>query len=74
MNEEHLTRDGDRFELRFESLYQPGRTLAFPCDCDGHVDCDRLTGSARTSYIFARAMLGREFKWPRVARMADTPA
>jgi hypothetical protein len=67
MTDEFPSADGQHYELRFESLFQPGRAIAFPCDREGHVDCDHFSGTARTSYIFARAMVGREYKWPRVA-------
>ena len=56
------------FELRFEPLFQPGCALAFPCDKEGHVDLERCGKDERTSYLFARAMVGRQYKGPRVAR------
>ena len=67
------------FELRFEPLFQPGRALAFPCDGEGHVDLERCSRDERTSYLFARAMVGREYKAPRVvltppATAAPAPA
>ena len=31
------------YEVRFLSLFQPGRALSFPCDREGHVDIDALT-------------------------------
>jgi len=54
------------FELRFPSLYDPGRGLAFPCDQSGHVDLDRLGPRARSNYLYARAMIGREYACPSV--------
>jgi hypothetical protein len=54
------------FEVRFDSLYQPGHALAFPCDAAGHVDLDALSERARTNYLFARAMVGRENSLPHV--------
>ena len=54
------------FELRFESLFRPGCALAFPCDSEGHVDDEHLGANIRHSYLFARAMVGREYKWPRI--------
>ena len=59
------------FELRFESLFQPGRAMVFPCDSEGHVDLGRCSANAQTSYLFARAMVGREYKWPRIAPAAE---
>lgn len=54
------------FELRFESLFDPGRGLAFPCDERGMVDLDGLSPRARDNYFFARAFVGRDFTTPRV--------
>lgn len=56
----------DLFEVRFRSLFVEGRCLAFPCDASGRVDMDRLPRRARDNYLFARALIGREFSWPRV--------
>ena len=55
-----------RFEVWFESLFNDGRGLVFPCDESGHVDMDSLTERGRSNYFFARAMLGREYATPRV--------
>ena len=55
-----------RFEVRFESLYRPGMGMAFPCDEEGQVDLDSLPQRARSNYLFARAMIGREFMYPAV--------
>ncbi len=58
------------FELLFESLFNRGRGLIFPCDEEGHVDVDRLTERGRSNYFFARSMLGREYATPRILRRA----
>ena len=55
-----------RFELRFESLFNPGRGLAFPCDERGRVELDTLTERARSNYLYARAVVGREYATPAV--------
>jgi len=52
--------------LRFASLFQQGRALAFPCDEQGQVKLDELSERARGNYLFARAMVGREYATPRV--------
>ena len=57
-------------ELRFPSLFDAGRALAFPCDGEGRVDLDRLSERARNNYFFARAVVGREFAWPSVVAVA----
>jgi hypothetical protein len=56
-----------QFELRFQSLFDPGRGFAFPCDPKGRVDMDRLSDRARNNYLFARAMVGRELAVPAVS-------
>ena len=54
------------FELRFRSLFHEGRGLAFSCDADGRIDLDRLSDRARQSYLYARALVGRDFAQPEV--------
>lgn len=54
------------FQLRFQSLFDPGRGYAFPCDAQGHVDMDALSERARNNYLYARAMIGREVATPAV--------
>ena len=56
------------YELRFRSLFNPGRGLAFPCDALGHVDMDSLSRRALNNYLFARTLIGREFCVPEVGR------
>lgn len=55
-----------QFELRFESLFDAGRALAFPCNQQGEVALDTLSDRARSNYLYARAVVGREFAAPRV--------
>lgn len=54
------------YEIRFQSLFHEGRAMAFPCDCEGHVDFDGMNERVRNNYLFARAMIGREYAMPRV--------
>jgi hypothetical protein len=54
------------FELRFRSLFNEGRALTFPCDAQGHVELDALSERARENYLYARAVVGREFATPAV--------
>jgi hypothetical protein len=53
-----------QFQIRFNSLFQEGRAMAFPCDEEGHVNLDELSDHARCNYLFARAMVGREYATP----------
>ena len=59
-----------QFQLCFRSLFQSGRGFAFPCDPKGQVNLDCLSDRARTNYLFARAMVGRELSVPAVELMA----
>lgn len=54
------------YQLRFRSLFNEGRALAFPCDAAGHVDMDALSERARDNYLYARTVIGREFATPAV--------
>jgi len=56
----------DAYLLRFRSLFDEGRGMAFPCDARGCVDMDRMTERARNNYFYARAVIGREFAVPAV--------
>lgn len=55
-------------ELRFASLFHPGRGVVVPCSESGNVDLDRLTERLRLAYLGARAMIGREYGYPTVRR------
>jgi hypothetical protein len=52
--------------LRFQSLFNQGRAMTFPCDAQGHVDLDALSERARENYFYARTVIGREFAQPDV--------
>jgi hypothetical protein len=52
--------------LKFDSLAQPGRGFAFPCDATGQVNLDSLSDAALRNYLFARTVVGREFQVPHV--------
>lgn len=54
------------FQVRFAYLFDTGRSLAFPCDAHGLVDIDALSERARSNYLYARAMVGREYAMPSV--------
>ena len=56
------------FFLRFGSLFDEGRALTFPCDAQGRVQLDALSERARANYLYARAVVGREFATPAVVR------
>lgn len=53
-------------ELRFASLFLPGRGISVPCDASGKVDMDSLTCRLRDAYLGARALVGREYSVPTV--------
>jgi len=67
MNAVHSSFDAS-YALRFESLFNPGRALVFPCDAQGRVEMDSLSERARHNYLYARAVVGREFATPAIVR------
>jgi hypothetical protein len=60
-----------RFQLSFRSLFNSGRGFAFPCDELGDVDIAHMGERARNNYLFARAMVGRDFCPPAVELVAS---
>lgn len=58
-----------RFELRFQHLRRADRCFAFPCDAQGHVDMDALSERVLNTYLYARALMGRETAAPVVCRL-----
>ena len=56
--------------LRYRSLFNEGRSLAFPCDATGRIELDTLSERARENYLFARVVVGREFATPVVEPLA----
>ncbi|HEY4081727.1 MAG TPA: hypothetical protein VGM81_13630 [Burkholderiaceae bacterium] len=64
MSKTTCTRSDNQFEVRFESLFIPGRALTFPCDDHGQVNLDALPPRAKNNYFFARAMVGKDFSPP----------
>ena len=57
---------GAAYEIRFQSLFNEGRAMSFPCDAQGTVLLDSLTERARNNYLYARAVVGREYAYPSV--------
>jgi hypothetical protein len=55
-----------QYEIRFQSLFNDGRALTFPCDARGHVEMNALSEKARVNYLYARAVVGREYAAPAV--------
>jgi hypothetical protein len=58
------------FRLAFRSLFNSGRGFAFPCNEQGQVDMSVMTERAKTNYLFARAMVGRDLCPPAVEMVA----
>lgn len=54
------------YEIRFQSLFDAGRAVTFPCDAQGRVAWERLNERARQAYERARALVGREYAVPSV--------
>ncbi len=56
------------FQLHYASLVSQGRALTFPCDEKGCVDLAALPERAKTNYLFARGMVGRDYSPPCICR------
>lgn len=54
-------------ELRYQSLFHPGRALSFPCDVEGQVQMELLGDHALANYLYARVVVGREYALPLVS-------
>ncbi len=59
------------FEIRYQSLFHEGRGLSFPCDAEGHVPLDSLSERALENYLYARAVVGREYAYPSIRPAAS---
>ncbi len=70
MNAHSQIASAGAYEIRFQSLFNEGRALSFPCDAEGHVVLDSLSDRARDNYLYARAVVGREYAFPCV-RLSD---
>lgn len=61
------------YEIRFQSMFDEGRALCFPCDAKGSVLLDALSPRALDNYLYARAVVGREYLFPLVRERAAQP-
>ena len=59
------------YEIQYQSLTDQQAQMRFPCDGQGHVDLDGLSPQAVENYLFARAMVGRDFALPAVVEQTD---
>ena len=57
-------------ELRFLPITESVQCLAFPCDAAGRVDLDALGDRERNAYLFARALMGRDYAYTVVGALA----
>ena len=65
-----LPAPGLRYNIRFESIRKERLALEFPCDAEGRVELDGLNDGARIDYLFARAVVGGEFRSPSIVTVA----
>lgn len=66
----HIGQADRAFQVRFESLFVPGRAMVFPCDSAGKVSLADMPQRAQDNYLSARARIGRDFAFPRVVPTA----
>ena len=65
-HDSHSSTSTAAFELYFPSLRLSTPALSFPCDAGGDVWLDTLGERARDNYLFARALMGRDYGMPTV--------
>lgn len=53
-------------ELRFTSLFDPGRAFCFPCDSTGAIDLDSLPEKALNNLRRAQSSIGIDLAIPAV--------
>ncbi len=58
------------YQIHYQSLHDAGWSLCFPCDIDGHVPLDSLSERGLANYLYARAVVGKEFAFPLVTPVA----
>ena len=58
--------------LHFPPLGAARPACDFPCDAMGHVDMDALGELGLTRYLYARAVIGREYALPVVRACLDS--
>jgi hypothetical protein len=62
------------FEIQYVCLAHDQCDLCFPCDCQGHVELDALSPQAAENYLFARAMVGRDYALPALVSHLQSDA
>lgn len=66
MRTEPLHPAASAYYLFFGGLFPTVRSLLFPCDSRGHVEMDEMSERARDNYLFARAVVGCDYRMPVV--------
>jgi hypothetical protein len=69
LNPSFTSSDEPAHQLRFASLFHPGRGVSVPCDANGDVHMDDLPERLRNAYLGARALVGREYAFPTVVTL-----
>jgi len=57
-------------EIRYQSLYDAGRSLTFFRDAEGNFPLDTLSKHALANYLFAGAVIGLEYAHPHLTPSA----
>jgi len=63
-----------RHQLCFRPLAGAASPLSFRCDAAGNVDLDALDRRERLEYLYARAMVGRDFVRPCIVAALGSDA
>ena len=54
------------YRIRYLPVSGRGPELSFPCDARGQVELDALSDRVRNNYLYARALVGRDYRAPAI--------
>jgi hypothetical protein len=61
------------YEIYYRPLADTQSALHFPCDVRGHVELDELSPESVENYLYARAMVGRDYALPAIIPQNHPP-
>lgn len=61
------------FQLQYVPLERGRPSLVFLCDAQGNVELGQLDRDALNDYLFARAMVGLQYKRPEIQPWVSEP-
>ena len=72
MRTHSLQQAASPYYLFFGALFPTVRSLLIPCDSAGRVEIDALSERVRDNYLFARAVVGCDYRAPVVVAASES--